>query len=103
MFCLGGPGETTKDLENVKHAIRESKCESKGVPTRDITDGLIDAVLDTGLIVSDNDGKGNCLFHALSEQLETVKKIKIRHYELRKTLVQYLKENPETVGFVRYL
>ena len=87
----------------MKHAIRESKRESKGVPTRDITDGLIDAVLDMGLIVSDNDGKGNCLFHALSEQLETVKKIKIRHYELRKTLVQYLKENPETVGFVRYL
>ena len=65
MFCLGGPGETTKDLENVKHVIRESKCESKGVPTRDITDGLIEAVSDMGLIVSDNDGKGNCLFHAL--------------------------------------
>ena len=87
----------------MKHAIRESKCESKGVPTRDITDRLIEAVLDMGLIVSDNDGNGNCLFHALSEQLETVKKIKIPHDELRKTLVQYLKENPETVGFVWYL
>ena len=103
MFCLGGPGETTKDLENVKHAIRESKCESKGVPTRDITDGLIEAVSDMGLIVSDNDGKGNCLFHALSEQLETVKKIKISHDKLRKTLGQYLEKNPETVGFVWYL
>ena len=56
-----------------------------------------------GLIVSDNDGKGNCLFHALSEQLQTVKKIKISHDELRKTLVQYLKKNRETVGFVWYL
>ena len=100
MFCLGGPGETTKDLENVKHAIRESKRESKGVPTRDITDGLIDAVLDMGLIVSDNDGKGNCLFHALSEQLETVKKIKIPHDELRKTLVQYLRNGRFCLVFI---
>ena len=87
----------------MKHVIRESKCESKGVPTRDITDALSGAVSDMGLIVSDNDGKGNCLFHALSEQLETVKKIKISHDELRKTLVQYLKKNRETVGFVWYL
>ena len=103
MFCLGGPGETTKDLENVKHVIRESKCEGKGVPALNKTDALSGAVSDMGLIVSDNDGKGNCLFHALSEQLETVKKIKISHDELRKTLVQYLKKNRETVGFVWYL
>lgn len=103
MFCLGGPGETTKDLENLKHVIRESKCESKGVPALNKTDALSGAVSDMGLIVSDNDGKGNCLFHALSEQLETVKKIKISHDELRKTLVQYLKKNRETVGFVWYL
>ena len=100
MFCLGGPGETTKDLENVKHVIRES--ESKGVPALNKTDALSGAVSDLDLIVSDNGGEGNCLFHALSEQLETVKKIKISHDELRKTLVQYLKKNRETVGFVWY-
>ena len=103
MFCLGGPGETTKDFEKLKHAMTESKYKSKGVPALDTTDALCQAVSDMGLIVSDNDGKGNCLFHALSEQLETVKKIKISHDELRKTLVQYLKKNPETVGFVWYL
>lgn len=103
MFCLGGPGETTKDFEKLKHVMTESIYKSKGVPALDTTDALSQAVSDMGLIVSDNDGKGNCLFHALSEQLQTVKKIKISHDELRKTLVQYLKKNREMVGFVWYL
>ena len=103
MFTLGVPGEITKNLKKLKHAMTESKYKSKGVPTRDTTDAISHAVSDMGLIVSDNDGKGNCLFHALSEQLQTVKKIKISHDELRKTLVQYLKKNRETVGFVWYL
>ena len=54
--------------------MTESKYKSKGVPTLEITDELSKAVSDMGLIVSDNDGKGNCLFHTLLEQLEIVKK-----------------------------
>lgn len=54
--------------------MTESKYKSKGVPTLEITDELSKAVSDMGLIVSDNDGKGNYLFHALLEQLEIVKK-----------------------------
>lgn len=75
MFTLGGPGEITKNLKKLKHAMTESKYKSKGVPTLEITDELSKAVSDMGLIVSDNDGKGNYLFHALLEQLEIVKKI----------------------------
>ena len=56
--------------------MTESKYKSKGViPTLEIRDELSKAVSDMGLIVSDNDGKGNCLFHTLLEQLEIVKKI----------------------------
>ena len=36
--------------------------------------------------------------YALSEQLEIVKGIKIRHGELRQILVQYLKSNPKLVS-----
>ena len=74
MFTLGVPGEITKNLKKLKHAMTESKYKSKGVPTLEITDELSKAVSDMGLIVSDNDGKGNCLFHTLLEQLEIVKK-----------------------------
>ena len=38
------------------------------------------------------------MFHALSEQLETVKGIKIQHGQLRQSLVQYLRENPKLVS-----
>ena len=74
MFTLGVPGEITENLKKLKHAMTESKYKSKGVPTLEITDELSKAVSDMGLIVSDNDGKGNYLFHALLEQLEIVKK-----------------------------
>lgn len=71
MFTLSVPGQITKNLKKLKHAM----TEREGVPTLEITDELSKAVSDMGLIVSDNDGKGNYLFHALLEQLEIVKKI----------------------------
>ena len=55
---------------------------------------------DKGFVISDNEGSGNCLFHALSEQLNLVKGIKISHGELRKSIVQYLRENPKLVSLV---
>ena len=53
---------------------------------------------DKGFVISDNQGSGNCMFHALSEQLELVKGIKISHKELRQSVVQYLRKNPQTVS-----
>ena len=38
------------------------------------------------------------MFYALSEQLETVKGVKINHFELRQFLVQYLREHPKNVS-----
>lgn len=42
---------------------------------------------------------GDCMFYTLSEQLERVKKIRIPHDEVRKNLVQFLKENPKLVSY----
>ena len=53
---------------------------------------------DRGFRISDNQGSGNCMFYALSEQLEVVKGIKIPHSELRQILVQYLRDNPKLVS-----
>ena len=55
---------------------------------------------DKGFVISDNEGSGNCMFHALSEQLNLVKGITISHRKLRHSIVQYLKENPKLVGEV---
>ena len=54
--------------------------------------------LDRGFRISDNEGLGNCMFYALSEQLEIVKGIKISHGELRQNLVQYLRRYPKLVS-----
>ena len=55
-----------------------------------------------GLVISDNQGKGNCMFFALSEQLDHVKGIKVSHSQLRRTIVQYLIHNPTLVSLFMY-
>ena len=51
-----------------------------------------------GFVVSDNQASGNCLFYALSEQLQSVEGIEISHRELRRTLVQFLRGNANLVS-----
>ena len=77
--------------------LNASKANSKA----DLTEELKKIASDKGFRISDNQGSGNCMFYALSEQLETVKGIKIQHGELRQTLVQYLRENPKLVSLCK--
>ena len=58
---------------------------------------------DKGFVISDNEGSGNCMFYALSEQLNFVKGIKIPHGELRRSIVQYLRKNPKLVSLVFFV
>ena len=51
-----------------------------------------------GFVISENEGSGNCMFYALSEQLNLVRGIKISHRELRQSIVQYLLNNPRLVS-----
>jgi len=55
---------------------------------------------DKGFVISDNEGSGNCMFHALSEQLNLMKGVTISHEKLRHSIVQYLRKNPKLVGEV---
>ena len=76
-----------------------SKVESRA----DLSLGLRNIASDRGFRISDNQGSGNCMFYALSEQLEIVKGVKILHGELRQTLVQYLRNNPKLVSYYKYV
>ena len=60
--------------------------------TAGLSKNLKKIALDAGFVISENPASGNCMFHALSEQLQSVKGIKVSHRELRKTLVQFLRE-----------
>ena len=56
-----------------------------------------------GFLISDNEGEGNCMFLALSEQLHLKKGITMSQAELRKTVVLYLKKNPTQVSVLGFL
>ena len=53
---------------------------------------------DKGFSICDNPGSGNCMFYALSEQLQSVKGIQVSETELRKKLVECLGNSPKLVS-----
>ena len=65
-----------------------------------LTAYLEEIASDKGYKISDNQGSGDCMFYALSDQLELVNGKKISHGELRKSIVQYLKNNPNLVSYL---
>jgi len=76
---------------------------SKVNSNTDLSAELEKIASDKGFVISDNEGSGNCMFYALSEQLNLVKGIKISHGELRQSIVQYLRKNPKLVSLVFFV
>ena len=84
---------------NVFPSLQNLQCDAEQVSKKNnLPSDLRTIAANKGFFVSDNQASGNCLFHALSEQLQSVKGIQIPHKELRKTLVQFLDENPNLVS-----
>ena len=84
---------------NVFPSLQNLQCDAEEVGKKtNLPSDLRAIAANKGFLVSENQASGNCLFHALSEQLQSVKGIQISHKELRKTLVQFLDENPNLVG-----
>ena len=84
---------------NVFPSLQTLQCDAEQVSKKtNLPSDLRVIAASKGFFVSDNQASGNCLFHSLSEQLQSVKGIQISHKELRKTLVQFLDENPNLVG-----
>ena len=50
-----------------------------------------------GFVIQDNDGGGNCMFHALSRQLEIILRLQIFYGDLRNEIVEYLKNHRKLV------
>ncbi|PFX16931.1 G-protein coupled receptor GRL101 [Stylophora pistillata] len=68
---------------------------SKANNKTDLKTELKEIASDKGFRFVNNEGSGNCMFYALSDQLEIAMRIKIKHDELRQILVQYLRKNPK--------
>ena len=84
---------------NVFPSLQNLQCDAEQVGKKtNLPSDLRAIAANKGFLVSENQAFGNCLFHALSEQLQSVKKIQISHEKLRQTLVKFLDENPNLVG-----
>ena len=90
--------KTSSFLGSLDRIIQMQLDASKVKSRIDLSLALRNIASDRGFRMTDNEGLGNCMFHALSEQLETVRGIKIPHGKLRQNLVQYLRSNPKLVS-----
>ena len=90
--------KTSSFLGSLDRIIQMQLDASKVKSRIDLSLALRNIASDRGFRMSDNEGLRNCIFHALSEQLETVRGIKIPHGKLRQNLVQYLRSNPKLVS-----
>ena len=91
VFLVGGSEQVISKLQQWQQNAGRCKISSNTEPLSN----LKKIASEKGYRISDNSGSGNCMFHALSEQLEIVKGVKIHHFELRHSLVQYLREHPK--------
>ena len=89
--------------EPVFHALQQIQLETRTKTSKtELSLNLKSISLDKGFLISDNQGEGNCMFLALSEQLELIKGIRISHEELRLAVVHYLKENSTLVSVLLF-
>ena len=91
-FVHLGSAELIAQLQQMQ--LDASKANDK----TDLKTELKKIASDKGFRIVDNEGSGNCMFYALSDQLEIAMRIKIKHDELRQLLVQYLRKNPKLVS-----
>ncbi|XP_044169795.1 uncharacterized protein LOC114949750 [Acropora millepora] len=117
-FKVGGKGLRIKGLEkSAAHAISSAKDQEvrgdenairafhklqelhqdagKLQKKADLLKDLKINASNKGFEIIDNEGGGNCMFHALCDQLKYKKGLEISHQELREKLVKYLQEHPK--------
>ena len=86
----------------ILHVLQRMQCDSN---KSGLSEDLQKIASDKGFSICDNPGSGNCMFYALSEQLQSMKGIQVSETELRKKLVECLGNSPKlvsqwsTVGF----
>ena len=96
-FPLPFTGELT--FLALQQILLEARIESSKT---ELSQALKRTAMEKGFAISDNQGEGNCMFFALSEQLILIKGIEMSHDALRQTIVQHLRENPRLVSTVLF-
>ena len=92
-----------RHIFNLLQQIEQQAKEDTNNHKTGISENFKRNTKEKGFSISDNQGEGNCMFLALSEQLHLKKGIKISQAELRQTVVQYLRKNPTLVSVSGFL
>ena len=81
------------------HTLRQIQLEARSETSRtELSLNLKRTAQEKGFVISDNQGEGNCMFFALSEQLDVVKGIRMSHEKIRHTVIHYLMDHPTLVS-----
>ena len=79
--------------------LQRMQCDLSTFQTKTgLSEDLQTIASDKGFNICHNAGSGNCMFYALSDQLQSVKGIQISETELRKKLVECLGNSPKLVS-----
>ena len=92
-----------RQIFNLLRQIEQQAKEDTNNHETGLSENFKRNIKEKGFSISDNQGEGNSMFLALSEQLHLKKRIKISQAELRQTVVQYLKKNPTMVSVSGFL
>lgn len=92
-----------RQIFNLLRQIEQQAKEDTNNHETGLSENFKRNIKEKGFSISDNQGEGNSMFLALSEQLHLKKRIKISQAELRQTVVHYLKENPTLVSVSGFL
>ena len=81
------------------HTLQQIKLDSRTETSKsELSRNLKRTAQENGFVISNNQGEGNCMFFALSEQLDVVKGMRISHEEIRQTVVHFLMDHPTLVS-----
>lgn len=80
------------------HDILQIQSNTDNAQQSDPSMDLQKTAADKGFVVCDNPASGDCMFYALSHQLQSTKGIEILHRQLRCDLVQFLERYPNQVS-----
>ncbi|CAH3044911.1 unnamed protein product [Porites evermanni] len=70
--------DSDEEAWNVFPSLQNLQCDAEQVSKKtNLPSDLTTIAANKGFVVSDNQASGNCLFYALSEQLQSVKGIRI--------------------------
>ena len=81
------------------HTLQQIQLDARGETSQsELSLNLKRSAQEKGFVISDNQGESNCMFFALSEQLDVVKGMRMSHEEIRETVVHYLMDHPTLVS-----